>query len=158
MPAHAWRTLPLLQRPGWVAALGRELPGPLAGNSGFRADPPGAPTLLQLSALTRLSALRLASGNWEADGYDVLEQLPALRRLVLHSTLRLPDCLGELTQVQDLVSVPSVRVCLGSTLAGRRPPPLAGVACLEAAFVVASTAAWLGPAATCSALPGCTCR
>lgn len=106
MPAHAWRTLPLLQRPGWVAALGRELPGPLAGNSGFRADPPGAPTLLQLSALTRLSALRLASGNWEADGYDVLEQLPALRHLVFHSTLRLPDCLGELTQVQDLVSVP----------------------------------------------------
>ncbi len=64
----------------------------------------GLPRLLQLSSLTSLSALRLTFGFWTADGHAVLKQLPALRRLVLHSNSQVPECLGELTQIEELVS------------------------------------------------------
>lgn len=62
------------------------------------------PCLLQLSCLTRLSALRLKDSYWHLDRFAVLKQLPALRKLVLHSPLYpVFDCLGELTQIEDLV-------------------------------------------------------
>lgn len=67
---------------------------------GYRFLPP---RLLQLSSLTRLSALKLKGGWRVANGFAVLRQLPALRHLVLHSNTSLPDCLGQLTQIESLV-------------------------------------------------------
>ena len=62
-------------------------------------------TLVQMSALMQLSALRLAHCGWLRSGCGVLTLLPALRALHLGSNGRMPGCLGQLTALEELVRV-----------------------------------------------------
>lgn len=59
-----------------------------------------------MSALTQLSGLRLVCNTeWDADSCNVLLQLPALRSLDISNFYFLPSCLGQLTGLEELVSV-----------------------------------------------------
>lgn len=54
--------------------------------------------------LTRLTSLVLSDLVVQPDGYAPLASLTSLRRLQLHQLCCLPDCLGELTWLECLVS------------------------------------------------------
>lgn len=62
-----------------------------------------------MSSLTRLSALQLAhTGHEDAEGFEALTQLPALRRLDVRNVYYVPAWLGQVTGIQELVSVAAV--------------------------------------------------
>ena len=86
-----------------LTALARWLALPLARLLSFQTPARLHHLSLQLSALTRLETLVVHQSHYSSSGFNVCTTLPSLRRLELAFVPQLPDCLSQLTGLQELV-------------------------------------------------------